>query len=1778
VSESSPPTPAPPPPSDAAPSEKPKRKWRRRLRRTLVVLILLGLVVRVGLFYAIRPILRKVGAAYNVNITFERQEIMLSAADVGFSNINVTPTSGGPALLNAEYIRGHISITELLKGKLHVYRAEADGVDLNLARTKDGRLPMLEQILGSQPAKPPPATKPEQQLDFTSPLKVDAFRLQHVRANLRDDSIVPPLQAMLAMDVRVSHLGEMNRPILFEANIWSDPALDLLRVTGQGRADGRNIDATFGVFMRGLHLKPLAGYLASFGVRPYENDLGMKLSGTLKTEAATTPDGVKVELGVDRLDVTSQARPVASIEQLRFDADEVGPAAAKIASVLITGVRAHAERSEDGLIRVAGVELVGGGAPSTTTTPSTTQPYRLSLRDVVVRDVQADVHDASVAPAADLKLVMSELASRSGGVDPSNPESVVPVSAAFSLPGLAESVMLRGQLKPFAPAKTVELTFAADGIRPDAAKPYLASAGIESLLKSGHAEGKLAATIRNGSADALLSDLRLTDGPELIAMRQLRITSAGIDGASGRATIAAVEASGPSVDVTRDATGRITAAGFRYTPGASAPGSAVAKTNAPPPPPPTTNRSLADLLPRIEIGRIAWQGLHLTLRDEQTQPPSVIAINDAGIEGSDLLLDLSFDTEAKPGKLRMHLSSPSLAKQLTFDTTLHPRRNALGADFSARGDGLNLKPLAVYLAPLGIEPVMADGELKLDGHVDLKQEPDRLAATLSLSNVKLASGTTELGGMDGLRVADLSLMNGGTIDVKSVQIEHPRISVGRDGDGVLSALGVRLVATTQPTAAAPSAAPSTTAPSVVAPRPSPPLVASLGDLRVENAELNWNDRAPATPVSLHATASLQASKLVVGKPAEPAVFRATLSITDLVEELKAAGRIDASPGAVGALASIEAKGVRGGPIAPYLPPGLELATKDGRFKASIDARLSAHAQGGSSARLAVQNLDWRDGEAPAPLFAFDTLTLAANRIDPAANIIAIDEVSLAGLTTRAELAKDGSTHAVGLAITTPKKTAPPKPDSAPAAIAQAAPSTNASDENQAVAQLVAEARRPLPLVTLQKLDLNVRSAKLLNLAMPDAAPLDLHDVRLRNESPIQLGGPNASNQPPVRLALTGAIAPVVGTFQISASATPFATAPAGTIDVRASGIQGSGVTDLLPGLRDHLKGDALTDGRFNTQLQAQLKFDRRGPRDFDLSRGFQVDLLVEKTEFRDRENGPVLAGLESIRADQVRVEPKTGSVIAKLIELSKPQLLVVRETSGIHSLGFTIPTTQATTQATTQPAETEVAVAPAPLPETPPANSGPTTAPTSEIRIDRLTLSGLDVRVEDRSVDPPTIVPLNNMDLDVRGFTTRALVEPKMVRFAMTLSADKVPLPQPKQTGGGVVGALGAITSGEQAPTTRTVEQRELLSQISTSGQIGFYPKLSGYVRGSLSGIELAGFQGEARSAGVDMNGGVFDGTFDIRFLENGDMATRSKFVFTDLQAAEPPNGPISKHLALPAPLDAVIGALRDPGGSITVPVNMTVKNNEITGGAIAGAAAGAIGPIIATALASAPVKVVAGAGELIGLGNVLGGKDKSKPREPVVVPFAPGATALEATAAQQLAGLLDELQRDSQLRLTIRPSLGAQDVAILAARVNPPREDALALAAQLRSEKSKMADDRAKLASQAQAQLALASADQHPASLQKLRDLDREMARVETSLDQLYDLLRPGADRRAAQRTRAACIQLSEARGRAVLQALRDPRMTNFDDRVQVVNDHATDVADDAGGRVTITVISKKH
>ncbi|MEI8197026.1 MAG: hypothetical protein WCI73_14095, partial [Phycisphaerae bacterium] len=678
-------------------------------------------------------------------------------------------------------------------------------------------------------------------------------------------------------------------------------------------------------------------------------------------------------------------------------------------------------------------------------------------------------------------------------------------------------------------------------------------------------------------------------------------------------------------------------------------------------------------------------------------------------------------------------------------------------------------------------------------------------------------------------------------------------------------------------------------------------------------------------------------------------------------------------------------------------------------------------------------------------------------------------------------------------------------------------------------------------------------------------------------------GPDAESQPPADLRLSGRVDPIISQFVINTRLTPFATQPRAEIDLLVSGINATQLAQLLPVLADKVDGTALTAGQFTTKAQIQMGLNRRDPLDFNVARGFGVDLSLTSIAFRATPEGPILAGLDQLNANSIRFDPARQSVRIKTLEIAQPRLRASLESDGLHTLGLIVKvpdtlmhltpppaSTQpgVTTSAPPTPAEPTVAAVPATLPS-------PAITPTLQCGIDRILVSGLDVVLTDNVVSPPLVVPLNSLDLEVRDFTTRMLTEPRQVRFGLLMGAGKIPLPV-RAKGGGLLAALSNLAATEPDATQPATELRPLFAQAVASGRMALYPAPQGWTKSAISGLELAALSGEAKRKEQTLKAGVLDGSVDLRFRGDNMVQSQTRITITDLSLSEPPNGFFFRLFHLPAPLDGVIKTVQDAGGAITIPVNLPLNLKDANGQMVSrqqinGAIVDAIGNVITKAFLSAPVKVVGVAYEM------LGGKIEH-PQGVVfeeTLSLEPGSPILDASTREKLLAAAARLRANESLELDIRHQLGAQDVTLAQMRANPAPIDCQILLADLRSKKSELLELRAEAAAAAEAQVAAqADATVVQAAVERVGAINKELGRTEAALDQVCELLRPGAQLQAARRTRSSAMALARERMDQVNNLLLSVIPPAARERVKPVpltfnpNDQQT------GGSLTITLV----
>ncbi|HQY89746.1 MAG TPA: hypothetical protein PK402_13925, partial [Tepidisphaeraceae bacterium] len=297
---------------------------------------------------------------------------------------------------------------------------------------------------------------------------------------------------------------------------------------------------------------------------------------------------------------------------------------------------------------------------------------------------------------------------------------------------------------------------------------------------------------------------------------------------------------------------------------------------------------------------------------------------------------------------------------------------------------------------------------------------------------------------------------------------------------------------------------------------------------------------------------------------------------------------------------------------------------------------------------------------------------------------------------------------------------------------------------------------------------------------------------------------------------------------------------------------------------------------------------------------------------------------------------------------------------------------------------------------------------------------------------------------------------------------------------------------------------------------------------------------------------------------DGGNLDLSTRMVFTDLRLKEPSDGPIGRALNLPAPIDAVIGAIQDPGGSITLPINVPVRAGEVNIGSVIGSGIGAVSQVVITAFASAPLKILN-----------LGGDGPPAPDD-VVLTFSAGDAYITPELQTQIEALVQKMRKDKNLEVTIRHDMGSADLERALVRSNPTREDAMDLANSLRAEKSALLAEREGLVVAAQAELATRPEDQAEA-LDRLRSLDARIAEIDSAMGELYDLLKKGAELQATARQRNAGATLARVRIEAVRSLLIRKDVERSDTRVQAITP-SLDSTVEGAGRIVIVGTTKQR
>src|SRR5262249_40416912 len=158
---------------------------------------------------------------------------------------------------------------------------------------------------------------------------------------------------------------------------------------------------------------------------------------------------------------------------------------------------------------------------------------------------KASFDDQAVSPPAHLALLVDQAGVKHLSSDPS--ELPTDINVQMSVPGVAQSIRATGAATPMSATKTLDVKIVADGVKPDAIKPYLDAAGVESQLKSATMTCDLHASVAPKAggqldAEAKVSNIKFTDGQqELFTFEGMSLAGATIDPADSRVRVETID-------------------------------------------------------------------------------------------------------------------------------------------------------------------------------------------------------------------------------------------------------------------------------------------------------------------------------------------------------------------------------------------------------------------------------------------------------------------------------------------------------------------------------------------------------------------------------------------------------------------------------------------------------------------------------------------------------------------------------------------------------------------------------------------------------------------------------------------------------------------------------------------------------------------------------------------------------------------------------------------------------------------------------------------------------------------------------------------------------------------------------------------------------------------------------------------------------------------------------------------------------------------------------------
>src|SRR5262249_43299277 len=156
--------------------------------------------------------------------------------------------------------------------------------------------------------------------------------------------------------------------------------------------------------------------------------------------------------------VWNEGFEAATVQRVEVKADSIDFDAAKIASLLIDGVKVKLSAAADNrAVGFAGLELVPTNKPKAAPAPRpASSHYAVSRAQASGQNVQATFQDQAFDPPNQLLFVVDDLTAQNILSGPGQASAPVDITGHMSAPGISKAIELSAQVEPFADKKTLK--------------------------------------------------------------------------------------------------------------------------------------------------------------------------------------------------------------------------------------------------------------------------------------------------------------------------------------------------------------------------------------------------------------------------------------------------------------------------------------------------------------------------------------------------------------------------------------------------------------------------------------------------------------------------------------------------------------------------------------------------------------------------------------------------------------------------------------------------------------------------------------------------------------------------------------------------------------------------------------------------------------------------------------------------------------------------------------------------------------------------------------------------------------------------------------------------------------------------------------------------------------------------------------------------------------------------------------------------------------------------